>query len=221
MTGIGVEKYLKKLIRNTDIEDSLEKLDKLTQEEAQMASAEQLRITHSVEGKVMVVDERVQIIGDDMQDVGKKVEDVNNKVQGIDDGMKDVRDEVQGVHRKLDDANRSSSPIAHAPIPNFERSGLFTGNLLHDNLLRWLLPSNPSINHNIASKAHHDSMAQWFFQGHIFNQWKSAASFLWVHGKHVFLLISLCDINLNHLDSIAGAGKSILWFVLHLLVQPY
>jgi len=148
-----------------------------------MASAEQLRIVYSV-------DERVQGIGDDVQDVGQKVEDVNDKVQGIDGGVKDVGDEVQGVHRKLDDANRSSSPIAHTPIPNFERSGLFTGNLLRDNLLRWLSPSDPSINHNIASKAHHDGTAQWFFQGRIFNQWKSSGSFLWVHGKRVFFFIS-------------------------------
>ena len=37
---------------NTDIEDSLEKLDKLTQEEARMASAEQLKIAHGVDSKL-------------------------------------------------------------------------------------------------------------------------------------------------------------------------
>src|SRR5437588_4533191 len=67
---------------------------------------------------------------------------------------------------------------------------LFTGSLLRDDLLRWLAPSDPSINHNIASKAHHDGTAQWFFQGRIFNEWKSAGSFLWVHGKRLCLLIS-------------------------------
>jgi hypothetical protein len=48
----GLEKYLKKLIGNTDIEDSLEKLDKLTQEEARMASAEQLKIAHGINRKL-------------------------------------------------------------------------------------------------------------------------------------------------------------------------
>jgi hypothetical protein len=43
---------LKKLIGNTDIEDSLEKLDKLTQEEVRMASAEQLKIAHGVDRKL-------------------------------------------------------------------------------------------------------------------------------------------------------------------------
>ena len=180
-------------------------LDKLTQEEARMASAEQLRTAHSVERRVVGVDERVQGVEDEVQDVGKKVEDVNDKVQGvrdkvegvddkvqgIDDGVKDVGDRVQGVDRKLDDTNRSSSPIAHPPIPNSERSRLFAGNLLRDNLLRWLSPSDPSMNHNIASKAHHDGTAQWFFRGRIFKQWKSSASFLWVHGKRVSLISTL------------------------------
>ena len=97
------------MIGNTDIEDSLNQLDKLTQEEARMASAEQLRIAHSIEGKVVSVDEKVQGVGDNVQNVGKRVEDVDDKVQGIDDGVKDVGDKVQGVDRKLDDTTRLSS----------------------------------------------------------------------------------------------------------------
>ena len=46
LTGYS-ERFFKKLAGNREMEDSLEKLDKLTQEEARMASAEQLRITHS------------------------------------------------------------------------------------------------------------------------------------------------------------------------------
>ncbi len=71
-----------------------------------MASAEQLRIAHSVEGKVMGVDERVQGVGDDVQNVGKKVE-------GIDDEVKDVGARVQGLHYKLDDASRLSPRGPH------------------------------------------------------------------------------------------------------------
>jgi len=72
----------------------------------------------------MGVDKRVQGVGDEVRDMGKKVEDVNDKVQGIDDGVKDVGDKVQAIDRKLDDTNRSSSPISHTPIPNSERSYL-------------------------------------------------------------------------------------------------
>jgi hypothetical protein len=87
LTGY-LEKYFKKLTRNRGIEDSLERLDKLTQEEARMAAAELLKMTHSV-------DDRVRGVGGQVQDVRDDVQDVGNKVQDVDD--------------KLDQANRSSS----------------------------------------------------------------------------------------------------------------
>jgi hypothetical protein len=79
---------MKKLTGNTEIEDSLSRLDKLTQEEARMASAELLKVTHSVDNKVTGVDDRVK--------------NVEGKVQ-------DVRGDVQRVGDKLDQANRSLS----------------------------------------------------------------------------------------------------------------
>ena len=54
---------------NTDIEDSLDRLDKLTQEEARMASAELLKMTSSIDDKVNVVDRRVQDVRIDVHDV--------------------------------------------------------------------------------------------------------------------------------------------------------
>ena len=82
---------------NRDIEDSLERLDKLTQEEARMASAEQLRMTHGVDGKVMAVDDRVKGVEGKMQDVRDDVQDIG----------KDISIKVQGVDDKLDHAHRS------------------------------------------------------------------------------------------------------------------
>jgi hypothetical protein len=43
---------MKKLVGRNDIEDALKRLDKLTQDEARMAIAETLKITHNVEDKV-------------------------------------------------------------------------------------------------------------------------------------------------------------------------
>jgi len=88
------ETYLKKLIGNTDVEDVLQRLDKLTQEEARMASAELLRISHNVEGRVIRVDEAVQGVDKGVRDVG--------------DGVKDVQTTVQGVDDKVDQLNRES-----------------------------------------------------------------------------------------------------------------
>ena len=44
------EKYVKKLIGRTDLEDALQRLDKLTHEEARMATAQVLRATHILSG---------------------------------------------------------------------------------------------------------------------------------------------------------------------------
>jgi predicted nuclease with TOPRIM domain len=90
------------LAGNREIEDSLERLDKLTEEEERMASAEQLKMTHSVDGKVMGVDDRVRGVQGQVQDVRGDMKDVRGDVQ-------DVGDRVQDVDDKLDQANRSSS----------------------------------------------------------------------------------------------------------------
>jgi hypothetical protein len=45
-------KFLKKLIGKKEMEDALKRLDKLTQDEARMAAAENLKLTHNVDNKV-------------------------------------------------------------------------------------------------------------------------------------------------------------------------
>jgi hypothetical protein len=70
------------LAGNRDIEDSLERLDKLTQEEARMASAELLKMTHSVEGKVMGVGGRDKGVEGKVQDVRGDVQDVDTDFGG-------------------------------------------------------------------------------------------------------------------------------------------
>ena len=147
---------MRKLAGNTEIEDSLEKLDKLTQEEARMAAGEQIVIMRSV----------------------------GNKVTAVDDRVKGIDDRVQGVDQKLEQVNRKS--LYHPTLSTL--SDILTGDQLRDSLFRWLSPPDPSINHNTASKAHHDGTAQWFFQGNIFDQWKSTDNFLWIHGKRASLL---------------------------------
>ena len=43
---------MKKLIGKKEMEDALKRLDKLTQDEARMAAAENLRLTHVIDNKV-------------------------------------------------------------------------------------------------------------------------------------------------------------------------
>ena len=60
------EKYLKKLVGRTDIEDALSRLDKLTQEEARMAIAQVLKVAHHIE-------DGVKTVGDNVKDVDDKI----------------------------------------------------------------------------------------------------------------------------------------------------
>jgi hypothetical protein len=46
------EKYLKKLIGRTDLEDALKRLDRLTQEETRMAAAQVLNVANTVDNRV-------------------------------------------------------------------------------------------------------------------------------------------------------------------------
>jgi hypothetical protein len=57
---IRAEKYLKRLIGRKDVEEALQRLDKLTQEEARMAATESLTITRGIDDKVQIVDSKVQ-----------------------------------------------------------------------------------------------------------------------------------------------------------------
>ena len=58
------EKFFKKLLGMKDIEDALERLDKLTQEEARMAAAEALTITRGIDDKMKDLDERLEGVDD-------------------------------------------------------------------------------------------------------------------------------------------------------------
>ena len=54
-----LEKFGKRLIGRTEMEDALKRLDRLTREEAWMGIAQNLKATHSVGERVGVVDNRV------------------------------------------------------------------------------------------------------------------------------------------------------------------
>ena len=71
------------------MEDALQRLDRLTLEEAHMASAELLKKSHNVEAGLAHVDK-------DVQGVGRSVQEVKDKIEGVDD--------------KVDQVNREPSP---------------------------------------------------------------------------------------------------------------
>jgi uncharacterized protein YoxC len=108
LTEAFLEKYLKKLMGRTDIEDALKRLDRLTQEEARMAAAQVLKVANTIDVRVqgiadnMVgVDSRMVGIDDRVADVGDRLNDrlndVNEQVTGVDDRVKAVDDKIAAV----------------------------------------------------------------------------------------------------------------------------
>ena len=97
MTERCTEKYGKRLIGRTDMEDALKRLDNLTQEEVRMAVAENLKATH-------VVDERVREVANTVVAIDKGVAalaGVDDRVSSVDARVARVDDRVAGVDDKV------------------------------------------------------------------------------------------------------------------------
>ena len=175
-----LERYLKKLVKkligNNDIEDALKRLDRLTQEEARMASAQLMEVTNTI---------------------NNRVEEIADNILGADNTA--AREVIQQAADGVDRMERSWFPDGiHA---GHAGSTILTGSQLRQNLCRWLSPSDPSTNHNIACNAHHKGTATWFFEGRMYKEWKSTGceSLLWIHGKRAPLSHSWHSATRRHL----------------------
>jgi hypothetical protein len=73
LTERSSEKYLKKLVGKTDVEDALKRLDRLTHEEARMAIAQSLKATHTVDDRVRLVIDRAASINDEVKAINDNV----------------------------------------------------------------------------------------------------------------------------------------------------
>ena len=87
MTELFSEKYIKQLTGMAKIEEALKKLDKLRQEEGLMATAQALKVGHTVDNRV--------------RGVADTVSAVDNKLAGVDDRVAGVDDRVAGVDAKV------------------------------------------------------------------------------------------------------------------------
>ena len=93
---------------------------------------------------------------------------------------------------------------------------------MQQDIFRWLSPPDPWKNHRIACKSRHPESAAWFIQGNTFSEWKASetpSSPLWVHGKRPSILFSYALLRLNLFLFVAGAGKSVFWYV-KLFISP-
>jgi archaellum component FlaC len=109
-----------------DVEDALQRLDKLTQEEARMAAAETLTITSRIDDTVKEVDERLEGVDETVQSVDVKVDgiddkvlSVDSKVQGVDKKIQSVDDKVLSVDSKVQGVDRKVSSVYQGELLPF------------------------------------------------------------------------------------------------------
>ncbi|KAF8494392.1 hypothetical protein F5888DRAFT_655820 [Russula emetica] len=205
-----LKKLIKKLIENNDIEDALKRLDRLTQEEARMASAQLLKITNAIDSEVREIADNVLVVDDRVAGVDDRVAGVDERVAGVDDRVKDVDDKVNAVDDKLvaviDDGKEARGVIQQTAdsVDQVKR------NQLRRDVRRWLSPPDPSTNHNIACNAHCEGTATWFFRGSIYQDWKSTDSepLLWIYGKPGSGKTILCSTIIQDMKVMCDAGQA-------------
>ena len=181
------EKIAKKLIGRTEVEDALMKLDKLTQEEARMAAAQNLKATHTVNERVKGVVDTVEAIDNKVADVDDRVASVDDRVASVKEKVVTIDDRVKEIAGDVDEMRRLSSNLTSA---DYVFLLIISGNQLRESTHKWLSPPDPSTNHNIACGTHHKKTSTWFFQGRIYQEWKATGSLLWIHGKRLSVPLS-------------------------------
>jgi len=180
---------MKRLVGRTDMEDALNRLDKLTHEEARITSAESLGATHTVADRVAEaeIDNRVRTIDEQVATVADGTQTILNRSPReyltliYLDGT-ERKEATQQLARNVEQLKRLSSLCLINTYPHIctlAEYQLPVGEKIHE----WLSPPDPSTNHDIACGTHHGGTATWFVQGSIFGEWMSTASLLWIHGK--------------------------------------
>ncbi|KAN0116376.1 hypothetical protein V8E52_005995 [Russula decolorans] len=238
-----MKKYVKKLIGKTEMEDALKKLDKLTQEEARMAAAQNLKATNAVDERVKgvghvveAIDNKVASIDDQVTRVDDRVAGVDDRVAGVDNRMADVENQVSTVNDLVAAVDDQVATVNETVLTVDGRVKVVDNNLMQviadgketkasvqqmandideskRNQLRerthnWLSPPDPSTNHNIACGTHHKKAATWFFQGGIYQEWKSTGSLLWLHGKPGSGKSVICSTVIQDVEMMCKAGNA-------------
>jgi hypothetical protein len=103
MTEIFSEKYIKQLTGMAKIEEALKKLDKLRQEEGLMATAQALKVGHTVDNRVRGVADTLLAVDNKVAGVDAKVASIDGRVRAIDDKFTAFIDSARHIF------NRSSN----------------------------------------------------------------------------------------------------------------
>ena len=105
------EKYLKKLVRRADLENALKRLDKLTHDEARMATTQVLKATYIVDAGVREVADQVVVVDDRVVSVDHRVQGVDERVKAVDDKVAEVFDGAHTISGSLTEIRFNRDPV--------------------------------------------------------------------------------------------------------------
>jgi hypothetical protein len=83
----GTEKFMKRLVGKTKVEDGLQRLDMLTKEESLMTTARTLGITGDIRQDVNVIKEDASDIKDDTRDIKEDTHNIKEDTRNINDNL--------------------------------------------------------------------------------------------------------------------------------------
>ena len=101
---------MKRLVGRADMEDALKRLDKLTQEEARMVVAENLKVTRTV-------DERVKRTANTMTVMVNRVAGMDGRVASVNARVASGNDRVKVVDEKVGEVTVFTVSKSFQPVP--------------------------------------------------------------------------------------------------------
>ena len=190
---LGAEKFAKKLLGESEIEAVIQRLDRLTDDEARMTVAQTLQVVHGLVNNMKVVmngmqdlHARCQLLTGMVWADGKASTSGIRESLGI-PGLKLIFIILTGdtsYDARVDERDKQNQalvfPYLHDSCRRYR--ACMTGDQLQRDIRSWLSPPDPSTNHNIVCDTHRTGSATWFTRGATFDDWRSTGSLLWIHG---------------------------------------
>ncbi|KAH9057164.1 hypothetical protein EDB87DRAFT_1129055 [Lactarius vividus] len=122
------------------------------------------------------------------------------------DDVKETKAMVKEITEKMD-ADDCSHPLDLVAISR-RNSHSVIGKEVLQNLKGWLSPPDPSTNYAVGLRDLHEETATWFLEGHIFQEWHSTGSLLWIHGKPGSGKSILCSTIIQRIVSLCDGGRA-------------
>ncbi len=197
MAQCATVKFAKKyLIKEREIEIVLQRLDRLTQEEAQVAVVPSLSVVHGLVGNMRVLMEGAQCLHD-CSSIFPLAESGSIRWRGVNGYNPTYVSRVEqvstmltqflvAIYQVIDEINKIRRSLTFFPTFRCRDRRYLVGDQLRRDINDWLSPPDQSTNHNGFRKARHSGTAAWFLEGDAFTEWKAKGSLLWIHGKRMF-----------------------------------